>query len=29
MSNDKEEGLKFYKDLSIDKSQNDDEIKKV
>ena len=29
MSNDKEEGLKFYKDLSLDKSQNDDEIKKV
>ena len=29
MSNDKEEGLKFYKDLSIEKSQNDDEIKKV
>ena len=29
MSNDKEEGLKFYKDLSIDKSQNDEEIKKV
>ena len=29
MSNDKEDGLKFYKDLSIDKSQNDNEIKKV
>lgn len=29
MSNDKEDGLNFYKDLSIDKSQNDDEIKKV
>ena len=29
MSNDKEDGLNFYKDLSIDKSQNDNEIKKV
>ena len=29
MSTDKEDGLKFYKDLSIDKSHNDDEIKKV
>ena len=29
MSNDKEDGLNFYKDLNIDKSQNDNEIKKV
>ena len=29
MSNDKEDGLNFYKDLSIDKYQNDNEIKKV
>ena len=29
MSDDKEDGLNFYKDLSIDKSQNDNEIKKV
>ena len=29
MSNDKEDRLNFYKDLSIDKSQNDNEIKKV
>ena len=29
MSNDKEDGLNFYKDLSIDNSQNENEIKKV
>ena len=29
MPNDIEDGLNFYKDLSINKSQNDDEIKKV
>ena len=29
MSKEKEDGLNFYKDLSIDKSQNDNEIKKV